>query len=115
MINQAIMWLINEQDRAISAHNERYGNNEIIPYKNIDEFKKMNPDCCHIHIGDVKQESGPVSFYYKLNGDFYGYVLLDYQEIWVEEKNKVNTRKAEWNYGINRCGELFDVPLYFFF
>ncbi|WP_373776133.1 hypothetical protein [Neisseria dentiae] len=124
MINQAIKLLLNDRySLSLEAHQDYRDFLEKIKSSDIENFKSFNDDCCHVYVGDIKdKEDGAVKYWYKLTGEFYGHVLLEYwllrptANMGKEQKDIYrNIEKEKRYYGINRCGEVFEIPNYLYF
>ena len=123
MINDAIILLLNKKtDVSLGGYKKNQNFSEKNKMLDVANFKSFNDDCCHVYIGNVDDGSGSVRYFYKLNGDFYGYVELAYWQIRpnlkIDEEQKRVYQKVEKTksyYGISRCGEVFEIPNHLYF
>lgn len=124
MIDTAIKFLLSDRKNlSLEEYKDYRDSLEKIKSSDIENFKSFNDDCCRVYVGDIKDgESGPVKYWYRLTGEFYGHILLEYwllrPNVKMDKQQKSIYQKIEKEkhyYGVNRCGEIFEIPNYLYF
>lgn len=128
MIDDAIKIVLRGQvDKEIHYGTESGGSkvyvDSVVPYKNIIEFKRKNPKCCHVEMEEERDpERMPPSYQYRLIGDVYAYVSVKFLERrikpndlpdWLSEY-KPGVKMKNTYYEVSRCGEVFSAPDYWY-
>lgn len=104
--------------KSIHVHGDGYDfYDPIIPYKDVMQFKEVNPECCYF----TQKQIHPDVHRSKLSGDVYGYFILKY---WIFRKysDKIpnNQRhlhppaqKEEKIFVLSTCGSFHHLEQFF--
>ncbi|MDD5755470.1 MAG: hypothetical protein PHN45_12065, partial [Methylococcales bacterium] len=80
---------------------------EPIPYRDIEEFFVLNPNCCQVTLNYITTgyEANPISCWERLTG-WSAIVGIRYMSRYRDNKGIVQVKKIEIFPGISNCGEL---------
>ncbi|MDU8925653.1 hypothetical protein RYD26_12265, partial [Pasteurellaceae bacterium LIM206] len=103
LIDRAITYVLEHQPRSLrsSPTNERWYTKR---YTTMEEFKKLNPNCCEIQPWLV--EGADYYYDFKLEGNAYKYVIVNYKRYYIANREPDPRTKY---IVFDNCGGLKDL------
>jgi len=104
---KSIQYIKSMKNSKLKRGREKYLPHEPIPYKNIEEFLRLNPNCCKITLNYITSdyEANPISCWQRLTG-WSAIVGVRYIARYRDDNGIGQVKKVEIFPGISNCGEL---------
>jgi len=78
---------------------------QLIPYRDIEEFFAVNPDCCRFAREGLYGELGSVDFWTRVGGYSAGFVSAKYRVRYRDADGKVRSKFSAVSWSFTACGE----------
>jgi hypothetical protein len=90
--------------RASDAKGTEITQDQLVLYRDAEEFKAINPDCCNFGRQDLYGEVGDTEFWWKITGFSAGFFNARYQIRYRDSTGQVHSRWTGSTFHYANCG-----------
>lgn len=76
-----------------------------IYYRDVDDFLRRNPNCCHVSLSDEGSESYEPGYLWRIVGATSGFVIVNYLVRYLDEDSTPQSKKIKATIPISNCGK----------